>query len=92
MAIEPVERAAPSAPVATAGNNENVNRHGAFLYRSPRLRVGDLAADPTGSWKSFVNAGKQIQLEAGAAQRVDFGVKDPVTGKYVSNNHVPYKD
>ncbi|MGZ0102737.1 hemagglutinin repeat-containing protein [Achromobacter sp. KK8] len=122
---------------------------------------------PTENWKSFVNAEKQIQLEAGAAQRVDqvisetlsgkknftssmtlttdealsagqkylgpgyreigrpgsgvfhsadgtkefridsgsisgahapgvphvhFGVKDPVTGKYVSNNHVPYKD
>nr|WP_246356625.1 hemagglutinin repeat-containing protein [Pseudomonas gingeri] len=124
-------------------------------------------AGPTNNWKTFVNAEKQIQLEAGAGQRVDqvinetlsgkknftssmtlttdealsagqkylgsgyreigkpgsgvfhsadgtkefridsgsisgahapgvphvhFGVKDPVTGKYISNNHVPYAD
>lgn len=124
-------------------------------------------AGPTENWKTFVNAEKQIQLEAGARQRVDqvinetlsgrknftssmtlttdealsagqkylgpeyreigkpgsgvfhsadgtkefridsgsisgahapgvphvhFGVKDPVTGKYISNNHVPYAD
>ncbi|WP_223481448.1 MULTISPECIES: DUF637 domain-containing protein [unclassified Pseudomonas] len=124
-------------------------------------------AGPTENWKTFVNAEKQIQLEAGAGQRVDqvinetlsgkknftssmtlttdealsagqkylgpeyreigkpgsgvfhsadgtkefridsgsisgahapgvphvhFGVKDPVTGEYISNNHVPYAD
>ncbi|MDF7797805.1 hypothetical protein, partial [Pseudomonas syringae] len=124
-------------------------------------------AGTTENWKTFVNAEKQIQLEAGAGQRVDqvinetlsgkknftssmtlttdealsagqkylgpeyreigkpgsgvfhsadgtkefridsgsisgahapgvphvhFGVKDPVTGKYISNNHVPYAD
>ncbi|WP_183140335.1 VENN motif pre-toxin domain-containing protein, partial [Pseudomonas syringae group genomosp. 3] len=124
-------------------------------------------AGPTENWKTFVNAEKQIQLEAGAGQRVDqvinetlsgkknftssmtlttdealsagqkylgpeyreigkpgsgvfhsadgtkefridsgsisgahapgvphvhFGIKDPVTGKYISNNHVPYAD
>jgi len=124
-------------------------------------------AGPTENWKTFVTAEKQIQLEAGAGQRVDqvinetlsgkknftssmtlttdealsagqkylgpeyreigkpgsgvfhsadgtrefridsgsisgahapgvphvhFGVKDPVTGKYISNNHVPYAD
>ncbi|WP_436367468.1 DUF637 domain-containing protein, partial [Pseudomonas corrugata] len=124
-------------------------------------------AGPTENWTTFVNADKQIQLEAGAIQRVDqvinetlsgkknftssmtlttdealsagqkylgpdyreigkpgsgvfhsadgtkefridsgsisgahapgvphvhFGVKDPATGGYISNNHVPYKD
>ncbi|MEE4918438.1 filamentous hemagglutinin N-terminal domain-containing protein [Pseudomonas alliivorans] len=124
-------------------------------------------AGPTENWKTFVNTEKQIQLEAGAGQRVDqvinetlsgkknftssmtlttdealsagqkylgpeyreigkpgsgvfhsadgtkefridsgsisgahapgvphvhFGIKDPVTGKYISNNHVPYAD
>ncbi|MGY4490754.1 hemagglutinin repeat-containing protein [Pseudomonas sp. TE3610] len=141
----------------------------------PRIGYGAKATDisrtalagPTKNWKTFVNAEKQIQLEAGAGQRVDqvinetlsgkknftssmtlttdealsagqkylgsgyreigkpgsgvfhsadgtkefridsgsisgahapgvphvhFGVKDPVTGKYISNNHVPYAD
>ena len=145
------------------------------MMRTSRPAVGPKAAatprtplaGPTENWKTFVNAEKQIQLEAGAGQRVDqvinetlsgkknftssmtlttdealsagqkylgpeyreigkpgsgvfhsadgikefridsgsisgahapgvphvhFGVKDPVTGKYISNNHVPYAD
>nr|WP_252994156.1 hypothetical protein [Pseudomonas pergaminensis]USW03688.1 hypothetical protein KUA23_13745 [Pseudomonas pergaminensis] len=136
---------------------------GAKATATPRTPL----AGPTENWKTFVNAEKQIQLEAGAGQRVDqvinetlsgkknftssmtlttdealsagqkylgpeyreigkpgsgvfhsadgtkefridsgsisgahapgvphvhFGVKDPVTGKYISNNHVPYAD
>ncbi|WP_294738397.1 hemagglutinin repeat-containing protein [uncultured Pseudomonas sp.] len=136
---------------------------GAKATATPRTPL----AGPTENWKTFVNAEKQIQLEAGAGQRVDqvinetlsgkknftssmtlttdealsagqkylgpeyreigkpgsgvfhsadgtkefridsgsisgahapgvphvhFGVKDPVTGKYISNNHVPYGD
>jgi filamentous hemagglutinin len=136
---------------------------GAKATATPRTPL----AGPTEYWKTFVSAEKQIQLEAGAGQRVDqvinetlsgkknftssmtlttdealsagqkylgpeyreigkpgsgvfhsadgtkefridsgsisgahapgvphvhFGVKDPVTGKYISNNHVPYAD
>jgi len=136
---------------------------GAKATATPRTPL----AGPTENWKTFVNAEKQIQLEAGAGQRVGqvinetlsgkknftssmtlttdealsagqkylgpeyreigkpgsgvfhsadgtkefridsgsisgahapgvphvhFGVKDPVTGKYISNNHVPYAD
>ncbi|MFK7702028.1 DUF637 domain-containing protein [Pseudomonas caspiana] len=136
---------------------------GAKATATPRTPL----AGPTENWKTFVNAEKQIQLEAGAGQRVDqvinetlsgkknftssmtlttdealsagqkylgpeyreigkpgsgvfhsadgtkefridsgsisgahapgvphvhFGVKDPVTGKYISNNYVPYAD
>lgn len=136
---------------------------GAKATATPRTPL----AGPTENWKTFVNAEKQIQLDAGAGQRVDqvinetlsgkknftssmtlttdealsagqkylgpeyreigkpgsgvfhsadgtkefridsgsisgahapgvphvhFGVKVPVTGKYISNNHVPYAD
>jgi len=138
-------------------------KDGAKATATPRTPL----AGPTENWKTFVSAEKQIQLEAGAGQRVDqvinetlsgkknftssmtlttdealsagqkylgpeyreigkpgsgvfhsadgikefridsgsisgahapgvphvhFGVKDPVTGKYISNNHVPYAD
>ncbi|WP_347929282.1 hypothetical protein [Pseudomonas helvetica] len=136
---------------------------GAKPTTTPRIPL----AGPTENWKIFVNAENQIQLDAGAIQRVDqvinetlsgkknftssmtlttdealsagqkylgsqyreigkpgsgvfhsadgtkefridsgslsgahapgiphvhFGVKDPMTGSYISNNHVPYAD
>ncbi|HEF4760095.1 TPA: hemagglutinin repeat-containing protein [Pseudomonas putida] len=153
-ALAAAERAAAAKAAAEAG---------AKATTTPRTPL----AGPTENWKTFVNAEKQIQLEAGAGQRVDqvinetlsgkknftssmtlttdealsagqkylgpeyreigkpgsgvfhsadgtkefridsgsisgahvpgvphvhFGVKDPVTGKYISNNHVPYAD
>lgn len=143
------------------GGAAGLTTSGAKDATTPRIPL----AGPTENWKTFVNAEKQIQLEAGASQRVDqvinetlsgkknftssmtlttdealsagqkylgpgykeigkpgsgvfhsadgtkefridsgsisgahapevphvhFGVKDPVTGIYISNNHVPY--
>jgi len=157
-----VLRALLARRLAAAGGADAVVG-GAKATVTPRTPL----ADPTENWKTFVNAEKQIQLEAGAGQRVDqvinetlsgkknftssvtlttdealsagqkylgpeyreigkpgsgvfhsadgtkefridsgsisgahapgvphvhFGVKDPVTGKYISNNHVPFAD
>jgi len=38
-------------------------------------------AGPTENWKVFVNAEKQIQLEAGAGQRVDQVINETLSGK-----------
>jgi hypothetical protein len=161
QAVHVFAEADKAVDVAKVGGKVEVG--GSKATTAPRTPL----AGPTENWKTFINAEKQIQLEAGARQRVDqvinetlsgkknftsamtltadealsagqkylgpgyreigkpgsgvfhsadgtrefridlgsisgahapsiphvhFGVKDPVTGKYASNNHVPYTD
>lgn len=48
------------------------------------------SADGTKEFR--IDLGYISGAHAPGVPHVHFGVKDPVTGKYVSNNHVPYKD
>jgi filamentous hemagglutinin len=63
---------APSPAMSSGGQ-----QGGAKATATPRTPL----ADPTEKWKTFVNAEKQIQLEAGAGQRVDQVINETLSGK-----------
>jgi len=48
------------------------------------------SADGTKEFR--IDSGSISGAHAPGLPHVHFGVKDPVTGKYISNNHVPYAD
>lgn len=48
------------------------------------------SADGTKEFR--IDSGSILGTHAPVVPHVHFGVKDPVTGKYISNNLVPYAD
>lgn len=62
-------------------NYKEIGKTGSGVYHS---------ADGTKEFR--IDSGSISGAHAPGIPHVHFGVKDPLTGKYISNNHVPYKD
>jgi len=60
---------------------KEIGKPGSGVYHS---------ADGTKEFR--IDSGSIGGAHAPGVPHVHFGVKNPTTGKYISNNHVPYKD